>query len=76
MIATCANPNCVAEFRYLRRGGRLIAVDLEGTDWGTGRPHQRRHFFWLCESCASSYDISIVNGSPVCRAKSQVHDER
>ncbi len=76
MIASCANPNCMAEFRYLRRGGRIVAVDVESTDWGAGRPHTRRHFFWLCESCAATFDITIVNGSAVCRANSQFHEER
>ncbi len=76
MIATCANPNCVAEFRYVRRGGRLVAVDVEGTDWGTGRPRRRRHLYWLCDECAPLYDIALVNGRLTCQSKSLVHCER
>ncbi len=76
MIATCANPNCVAGLRYLRRGGRLIAVDTEDTDWATGRPHQQRLIFCQCESCASSFDTAILNGTPGYRATKHVHDER
>jgi hypothetical protein len=76
MIATCANPNCMAEFRYQRRGGRLVAVDTDSTDWGTGRPRQRRHLYWLCEQCAASFDLTVMNGVPTCISRSQFHCER
>lgn len=63
MIATCANPSCVAEFRYFRPGGRLVVMDVRRE---ANSLEKRRTLLWLCESCAPDYEIVILGGQPTC----------
>lgn len=50
MVATCANPNCSAIFRYLNRG-KLFAftADRMGAS--------QLEAYWLCESCAPRFSL-------------------
>jgi hypothetical protein len=45
MVAQCANPECRAQFLYLREG-KLFALPRGGTH------SSRVEFFWLCGNCA------------------------
>lgn len=61
MVATCANSNCTATFRYLREG-RLFAVQPSvssrpGADLSPATRGPR--FFWLCESCSRAMTIAV-----------------
>lgn len=66
MVGSCANPECEAEFRYFRRGGRVVVVELAADSEHPGR---RRDLLWLCENCARAYDIVVVEGEPKCVPK-------
>jgi hypothetical protein len=47
MVAQCANPECRAQFLYLR-AGKLFALRRGGAH------SSRVEFFWLCGNCAGS----------------------
>jgi hypothetical protein len=49
MVSRCANPDCSANFRYLR-DGRLFHLHLKRN--GRGQGELRLESFWLCGSCA------------------------
>ena len=63
MNMVCANPECVAELKYLR-GGRLFLMERQTVVSGEGgstpapkRSANMRRYFWLCEDCAKVYSI-------------------
>lgn len=63
MNMVCANPECVAELKYLR-GGRLFLMErqpvvLQGDRTASAaKPSaSMRRYFWLCEDCAAKYTI-------------------
>ena len=65
MLSKCANPNCVAPFRYFHLG-KLFRVDTSagpdrrrtlGQDELTDKPIRRIEFYWLCENCASKMTL-------------------
>lgn len=63
MKMVCANPECVAELKYLR-GGRLFLMERQPVIARDGamtsapkRSAGMRRYFWLCEDCAKVYSI-------------------
>lgn len=63
MNMVCANPECVAELKYLR-GGRLFLMERQTVITREGarasaprRSAGTRRYFWLCEDCAKVYSI-------------------
>ena len=69
MVGKCANPECSAEFRYLREG-RVFAIDMrlpgaaDVVCESCGRPAHVRHF-WLCGSCAQAMTITCTHAGEV-----------
>jgi hypothetical protein len=47
MVTQCANPECRAQFLYLR-AGKLFALRRSGAH------SPRVEFFWLCSNCGGS----------------------
>lgn len=64
MLAKCANPACVAKFRYFHEGNLFLfeptpdaqmrgpPADLDDV----GRSHAPQ-YFWLCSSCCSAMTL-------------------
>ena len=66
MLSKCANPRCVASFRYLH-SGRLFQFETRGRPQTEGdrMPVQSVEFFWLCEECATRYRLVSNNDGGV-----------
>lgn len=64
MLSKCANPECIARFRYLH-DGKLFRIDIPSktdnacipAEYAKKAPH-RTEFFWLCNSC--SQQVTLV----------------
>ena len=59
MLDKCANPDCSAEFRFLRNG-RLFEIETECSDprEAQGKLHdskRRLEFYWLCDGCVEIF---------------------
>ena len=62
MIAKCANPSCVASFRYLHEGKVfMVEVGTPGDATKAKLPHRIEHF-WLCSQCAQSLTLVMHEG--------------
>ncbi len=66
MVSKCANPECMARFRYLHEG-KLFQVDISAEKPALNRPqplptskpgHHIEHF-WLCGDCAASFTLVV-----------------
>jgi hypothetical protein len=67
MVSKCANPDCVATFRYFHVG-KLFRIETSAglerrhsmgqDDAVLDRPRLRRvEFYWLCDKCASKMTL-------------------
>ena len=71
MVSKCANPECVASFRYFHQG-KLFRVEVDvgvdrrrslGDDDDEKKKHLRRiEFYWLCENCAGRMTLVFEKG--------------
>jgi hypothetical protein len=60
VLSKCANPACVASFRYLHQG-RIFNIDVSAVS------PEKYHIpkierFWLCEQCAQVMKVVRENG--------------
>jgi hypothetical protein len=60
MVSKCANPACLARFRYLHEG-RIFNIEMPGQAGDFCRP--RIELYWLCFDCARSLKLVADNGS-------------
>ncbi len=64
MVSKCANPTCSTPFRYLR-GGRLFLVTVphffpqEHTSTPTPNQARTPEYFWLCEECSATMQVTL-----------------
>jgi hypothetical protein len=61
MVSKCANPGCLASFRYFREG-RLFEIEVAAspaTDPANSqrKPHRKVEYFWLCTTCATKLTV-------------------
>ncbi len=59
MVATCANPNCLARFRYLHEG-RLFSLEARPSATSDAKLWNvpgATEFFWLCDSCSRTMTL-------------------
>lgn len=62
MLSKCANPACLARFRYLREG-KIFNIEIKAPgDAEVARFKDKIEHFWLCESCARVMKVVWVNG--------------
>lgn len=62
MLSKCANPACLARFRYLRQG-RIFNIETGSVfSGGNGSPSHKIEHFWLCERCAQTLKVVVENG--------------
>ncbi len=60
MLSKCANPGCMASFRYLH-SGKLYRFEARQKGDGAEAEHKLSNsveFFWLCEDCAANYTLT------------------
>jgi hypothetical protein len=62
MVSKCANPNCKAQFRYLKEG-KLFQVETaklaKSGDRGDKKPPHKIENFWLCDKCSVTLTVAI-----------------
>ena len=70
MVSKCANPGCMADFRYLHQG-KLFHVEVD-TEVATPsfathikKPVRKTEFFWLCEECCTKVTLNVQKGTGV-----------
>lgn len=62
MLAKCANPACLARFRYMHEG-RIFNIEVPNAAAANGRPSPTRiEHYWLCADCSRSWKVSRRNG--------------
>lgn len=62
MVEKCVNPECLALFRYLRKG-RVFATEAEGDSRTEGKARPRKfHYIWLCDSCCRKMTVVVERG--------------
>jgi hypothetical protein len=77
MVSTCANPECSAPFRHLKKG-RVFLIDSR--DYARGQEassSSRLEYFWLCDACATRFKMAAGPGNRVAcvsRADNQLND--
>jgi hypothetical protein len=62
MVAKCANPACLARFRYLHEG-RIFNIE-RSVDAGESGQH-RIELYWLCMECSRALKLVSDHGSGV-----------
>ena len=68
MLSKCANPACLARFRYLHEG-RIFNIEAgTASAESNGSTIHKIEHFWLCESCAQSLTVVLENGVVATRA--------
>ena len=68
MLSKCANPACLARFRYLHQG-RIFNIEMESPPSDNYNAHVRRvERFWLCEECVQTFTLAVENGVVAVRA--------
>lgn len=65
MVSKCANPSCLAPFRYLHEG-RISTVRAAGAEHRPADPIVER--YWLCSTCADSLTLVLHNGRVALRS--------
>ena len=69
MLSKCANPTCLARFRYLHEG-RIFNIEIKAagaTD--SARFRDKVEHFWLCEDCARVLKVVWENGAATTRPR-------
>jgi hypothetical protein len=62
VLSKCANPACLARFRYLHEG-RIFKVETGAVAPDGNKASTRRiEHFWLCERCMQILTIVVENG--------------
>ena len=67
MVSKCANPGCIADFRYLHEG-KLFHVEVDTAiaifppATHLKKPARRTEFFWLCDECATKVTLTVQKG--------------
>ena len=67
MLSKCANPLCLARFRYLHEG-RIFNIELK-TESSNYSLQPRIEHFWLCESCAQVMKVVWEDGEVKTRPR-------
>jgi hypothetical protein len=61
MVSKCANPACLAPFRYLHEG-RIFTVRTTTAEHRPDGADPKVERYWLCSTCADSMTLVLQNG--------------
>ena len=67
MVSKCANPACMAPFRYLHEG-RIFTVGASGREHRHDGADPKVERYWLCSSCCDSMTLVLQRGKVTLRA--------
>ena len=73
MVSKCANPACVAPFRYLHEG-RIFTVDVKAAEHRPGGESNVERY-WLCSKCCDSMTLVLQGGKVTLRALATITEE-
>jgi hypothetical protein len=69
VLSKCANPACLARFRYLHEG-RIFNIEIKAASGGDfAHLNDRVEHFWLCEGCARVMKVVWENGTVTTRPR-------
>lgn len=64
MVSKCANPACMAPFRYLHEG-RIFSVRSDSAETVVEHAVER---YWLCSTCSDRMTLVLQRGKVTIRA--------
>ncbi len=67
MVSKCANPACMAPFRYLHEG-RIFTVRTEGAEHRPDGADPKVERYWLCSTCSDRMTLVLQSGKVLLRA--------
>ncbi len=67
MVSKCANPACMAPFRYLHEG-RIFTVRAHGAEHRPDGADPLVERYWLCSTCSDSMTLVLQSGRVSLRA--------
>jgi len=67
MVSKCANPACLAPFRYLHEG-RIFTVRTSVTEHRPDGADPKVERYWLCSTCADSLTLVLQSGKVLLRS--------
>jgi hypothetical protein len=67
MVSKCANPSCVAPFRYLHEG-RIFTVRARETEHRPDGADPKVERYWLCSTCSDRMTLVLQSGRVLLRA--------
>jgi hypothetical protein len=69
VLSKCANPACLARFRYLHEG-RIFNIEIKAAgNTNFAYFKGRIEHFWLCDSCAQTMKVVWENGEATTRPR-------
>jgi len=71
MVSKCANPTCMAPFRYLHEG-RIFTVRANGNEHRPDGADPKVERYWLCSACCDSMTLILQSGKVLLRALSAI----
>src|ERR1051326_6174217 len=71
MVSKCANPACLALFRYLHEGRIFTVRNARPSHRSDGAdPNVER--YWLCSTCSDKLTLVLQNGKVTLRALAEI----
>lgn len=67
MVSKCANPACMAPFRYLHEG-RIFTVHANPAEHRPDGADPKVERYWLCSTCSDSMTLVLQSGKVLLRA--------
>jgi hypothetical protein len=67
MVSKCANPSCLAPFRYLHEG-RIFTVRASAAEHRHEVSDAIVERYWLCSSCSNSMTLVLQSGKVLLRS--------
>ena len=67
MVSKCANPSCLAPFRYLHEG-RIFTVRADVARHRPDGADPRVERYWLCSSCSDNMTLVLQSGKVLLRS--------
>ena len=71
MVSKCANPACMAPFRYLHEG-RIFTVRANGSEQRRDGADPKVERYWLCSTCCDNMTLVLHSGRVQLRALAEI----
>ena len=67
MVSKCANPACMAPFRYLHEG-RIFTVRAHAPEHRADGADPKVERYWLCSNCSDRMTLVLQSGRVLLRS--------